>query len=252
MNGLHSLSDIWLIASRDIRRNLRQPTWLLGAVVRPALWLLLLGAGLSRGFTGLPLGVGYQQYTFPGIIAMNILFTGVMSGASIIWDREFGFLKEIMVSPVKRLAIIGGKVFGGAVLACLQGSIVLGFAPLIGVSFSAASLGATLLAMAMIAIAVTSVGVLLATAMKSIEGFGSVNNFLVMPLFILSGAMYPLTNVPDWLKYLVYFNPFTYAVDLLRGTVLRLNGGFWLYLGEMALIAVLMLVGAERLMRRQD
>lgn len=243
---------MWLIASRDVRRNVRQPAWLPGAVVRPALWLLLLGAGLSRGFTGLPLGVGYQQYAFPGVVAMNILFTGIMSGASIVWDREFGFLKEIMVSPASRLAIIGGKVLGGAVLALVQGSIALGFAPFIGVAFTASSFVATVSAMIAIAVAVTSVGALLATAMESIEGFGSVNNFLAMPLFILSGAMYPLTNVPDWLKYLVYLNPFTYAVELLRGTVLRLNGEFWPYMGEMVLLALVMLLGATYLMNRRQ
>lgn len=238
-NLLDGIRDALTIAGRDLLRNLRQKSQILGAIARPVLWLFLLGAGLRNGFTGLPLGVNLQQYAFPGIIAMNILYTGVMSGASIIWDREFGFLKEIQIAPVSRAAIIGGKITSGGVMAIFHGFLVFALYPLLNLHLSWERWLWALTAMAVLAVAATTVGVLLASAVTSIEGFGTINNFLVTPLFFLSGAMYPTTNVPLWLKYLTFFNPFTYGVDLLRGVILDLNGYSGFDLLELLLFTVL-------------
>lgn len=244
--------DCLVIARRDLIRNFRQKSQLLGGIVRPVLWLFLLGAALRNGFTGLPLGINLQQYAFPGIIAMNILFTGVMSGASIIWDREFGFLKEIQVAPVSQLAIVGGKIIGGGVWAVLQGLLVLLLFPFLNITLTIGQFVLAVLAIIFLALAVTSLGVLLAARLKSVEGFGTINNFLLMPMFMLSGAMYPAANIPSWLRYLVFLNPFTYGVDLLRGIVLRLNNDYPLILGEIALFAIMVNIAALYLFRRQN
>jgi ABC-2 type transport system permease protein len=219
------LKDSYYIMKRDLIRMTRQKMPLIGAVVRPILWLFFLGTGLKFGFIALPLvGINWQQYIFPGIIAMNVLFSGVMSGATIVWDREFGFLKEITIAPIPRWSIILGKVLSGTIIAGCQGVLVLAVYPLLGISLGFLQLAQTLLAIFFIAMAVTAVGVLLAARIRTLEGFGAVNNFVVMPVFFLSGALHPLSNIPDWLKILIYFNPFSYAVDLLRVILLGLDG----------------------------
>ncbi|HEX3045657.1 MAG TPA: ABC transporter permease [Bacillota bacterium] len=249
---MRGIMDSLVIAKRDLIRALRQRSQLYGALVRPLLWLFLLGTGLRNGFTGLPLGVNLQQYTFPGIMAMNILFSGVMSGASIIWDREFGFLKEVMIAPVSKEAIIGGKVLSGTMNATFQGLIVLALYPFLNLSLSLGQLGLIIMSVVIFALAATSVGVLLASKINSIEGFGTIQNFLVMPLFFLSGAMYPATNIPDWLRYLVYLNPFTYGVELLRGVVLNFTGDFFVNLAALILFILVIVMITIHFFHRED
>ncbi|MDP2792187.1 MAG: ABC transporter permease [Rectinemataceae bacterium] len=244
-----NLSQIVTIARRDLIRNLRQKNQILGAIARPVIWIFFLGSGLGSGFTGLPLGFSYQQYTFPGILAMNILFSGIMSGASILWDREFGFLKEIRIAPVSRSSILGGKVLAGTVLATFNGLIVFAFFPLLGIRMTIVKALATMFFMLLTAVSVTSVGVLLASIVKTIEGFGTVNNLIAMPLFALSGAMYPLGNAPEWLRYIAFLNPFTFAVNLLRGSILGVNGDPTVDLAEIILFTVIVLFLSAHLIK---
>jgi len=208
-----------IIWQRDMKRMLRDKHQFYGSFARPVLWLLVLGMGLRPVFKGNG-GVDYIQFIFPGIVAMSLIFSAMWSGISIIWDREFGFLKEILVAPIPRTSIVMGKVMGGATQAMVQGGITLLFAPLVGVKISLLGFVSLLGIMAIISFSLSSMGIALASRIYSYEGFGTISNFVIMPLFFLSGAIYPVQTLPPWLKVIVSLNPVTYGVDLMRGTVL--------------------------------
>jgi len=209
----------FIIWQRDIKRMLRDKHQFYGSFARPVLWLLVLGMGLRPVFKENG-GVDYLQFIFPGIVAMSLIFSAMWSGISIIWDREFGFLKEILVAPIPRTSIVTGKIMGGATQAMVQGGITLLFAPLIGVKITIAGFFALLGIMLIISFALSSMGIALASRIYSYEGFGTISNFVIMPLFFLSGAVYPVQTLPSWLKVIVSLNPVTYGVDLMRGAVL--------------------------------
>ena len=232
--------DSITIAKRDIIRSFRQKSQLYSSIVRPVIWLFLLGTGL-RGSFNAPEGFTYTQYIFPGMIVMNILFASIMSGTTIIWDREFGFLKEIMVAPMSRTSIVFGKTLSGSIIATIQGIIVLAFFPLVGLHLSFIQIILAILGMFIVAISITSLGIMIASKMTSFEGFGTINNFLVMPLFFLSGAMYPTDKVPTWLKPLIYINPVTYSVNLLRGIVLKTKTNYLADIGVIIIFALIVL-----------
>jgi ABC-2 type transport system permease protein len=213
------LSGTWIIWQRDMKRMLRDKHQFYGSFARPVLWLVVLGMGLRPVFKG-DGGVDYIQFIFPGIVAMSLIFSAMWSGISIIWDREFGFLKEIMVAPIPRTAIVTGKIMGGGTQAMVQGGITLVFAPLIGVKISLVGFVSLLGIMVIISLALSSMGIALASRIYSYEGFGTISNFVIMPLFFLSGAVYPVQTLPSWLKVIVSLNPVTYGVDLMRGAVL--------------------------------
>jgi ABC-2 type transport system permease protein len=206
---------IWL---RDLKKFWRERSRLLGGVARPILWLLILGASLRTSITksSLPPGVDYQQYIFPGVIGLTLVFSALQSATSIIWDREFGFLKEVLAAPVSRLSIIVGKALGGATQATMQGIITMLFAPLIGLWLAPLAILALIGTMFVVSFSLTALGVVIAGKMTSFEGFGTISNFVVMPMYFLSGAIYPTTNVPAWLKPLIVVNPLSYGVDALR------------------------------------
>jgi ABC-2 type transport system permease protein len=165
--------------------------------------------------------MNYVQYIAPGIIGMAILFTSIFSGISIIFDREFGFLKEILVAPVSRVSIVLGKAFGGTTTAMIQGMIMFIFALFLGVGFSSelGVVGGFLVAvgfMFLIGLSFVSIGIAIASKIQSMEGFQAIMSFLIMPMFFLSGALYPIDVLPNWLKVLTYIDPLTYGVDGLR------------------------------------
>ncbi|MHB1376735.1 MAG: ABC transporter permease [Candidatus Humimicrobiaceae bacterium] len=232
--------DSIAIAKRDIIRSFRQKSQLYGSIVRPVIWLFIMGTGL-RGSFNAPEGFTYTQYIFPGMIVMNILFASIMTGTTIIWDREFGFLKEIMVAPMSRTSIVFGKALSGSIVATIQGIIVLAFFPLVGLHLSIMQIILTILGIFIIALSITSLGIMMAARMTSFEGFGTINNFVVMPLFFLSGAMYPIDRVPSWLKPFIYINPVTYAVNLLRGIDLKIKTSYLTDLGVIIIFAFIIL-----------
>ena len=213
------LYGTYIIWQRDLKRMLRDKHQFYGSFARPILWLVVLGTGLRPVFKGNG-GVDYLQFIFPGIVAMSLIFSAMWSGISIIWDREFGFLKEILVAPIPRTSIVAGKIMGGGAQAMVQGGITLFFAPLIGVKISVIGFVSLLGIMLIISLALSSMGIALASRIYTYEGFGTISNFVIMPLFFLSGAIYPVETLPPWLKLIVSLNPVTYGVDLMRGAIL--------------------------------
>lgn len=212
LDELQSVYTVWL---RDLVRVRRDRTQLLGSLARPMLWLLFLGVGMGPVFHS-DMEMSYLHYLLPGIIAMNLLFASFLSAISIIWDREFGFLKEILVSPISRSAIAFGKAASGSTIAVLQGLVVLAFAPLLHIPLSFSSLLLLIPSMFLVAFTCTSMGIVLASRMTSFEGFGTIANFVIMPMFFLSGGIFPLDRIPTWLKILTRLNPLTYGVDQFR------------------------------------
>ncbi len=210
---------VWL---RDVKRFWRDTMRRIGAFVQPLIYLFLLGTGLQSAFKVFGAGeTKYITFMYPGILAMTVLFTSMFSSISIIWDREFGFLKEMTVAPIPRSSIAMGKILGGATTALLQGVIFLFFMPLAGISYSLYRVLMALLVMAILSLTLTSLGVLIASRMRSMEGFPILMNFILMPMFFLSGAMFPLQGLPGWMEFLTKINPMSYGVDAMRTVVLR-------------------------------
>lgn len=245
---------IYGIWKRDIKKFWRERSRLLAGTARPILWLMILGGSLKTAVSAESFHseVGYQQYIFPGVVGLTLIFSSLQSAMSIIWDREFGFLKEVLAAPVPRLSIILGKVLGGASQATLQGFITLLFAPLIGLWLTPLQMILTLALMFGIAFALTALGVVIASTMTSFEGFGTISNFVVMPMYFLSGAIYPTSTVPAWLKPLILVNPLSYGVDALRHITVR-EGSFPLALdlAFLTLFAVVMVAIALPLFNRE-
>lgn len=215
---------IWL---RELKRFWRDTPRRIGAFFQPIIYLFLLGTGLQSAFKVFGGGttVKYITFMFPGILGMTVLFTSMFSAISILWDREFGFLKEVLVSPVPRSSVAIGKILGGATTAVMQAAVfmILMFLPSIyGFSLSTFVKALLLLPVAfLLALGLTSLGVAIAARMESFEGFPIVMNFILLPLFFLSGAMFPLQGLPNWLEMLTKANPLSYGVDLLRGIALK-------------------------------
>ncbi len=224
-----TLNGIYSIWRRDVIRFVRDRSRLIGSLGQPLLFLVVFGSGLSSAIgrlgqtSGMP-GLNYVQFMFPGIIVMAVLFTAIMSAISVVWDREFGFLKEVLVAPVPRWAVAVGKALGGSTTAVFQGVIILVFAPFIGAGLTPLAVVELLPAMFLTAFAMSSVGLLIAARMKTMEGFQVIMNFLLMPMFFLSGALFPLANLPGWLTVLTHIDPVSYAVDAIRRIIL-LNAG---------------------------
>lgn len=234
-------ADIFIIWYRDILRFYREKSQILISLFRPFLWLFAFGLGLRPSVHAMN-GLNYLQFLFPGVISMTLIFTAIGSAISIIWDREFGFLKEILVAPVSRSRVVFAKNLSGSTLAFLQGACVLVLAPVVGVHISFPRLLASLLVMFFVSMALTSLGITLAARMTSFEGFGAIMNFVIMPLYFLSGAVYPLAGLPFWLYGLTRLNPLTYGVDLLHATILGIHQfPLWLNVIFLAVFCLLMM-----------
>ncbi|MDE0111084.1 MAG: ABC transporter permease [Albidovulum sp.] len=234
---LGGLYGIWL---REVKRAIRDRGQLVGGISRPILWVLILGIGLNPYFRGEVYGevtfvvpFTYLQFIFPAVVVLNILYTSVQSAVSVIWDREFGFLREVLVSPMSRGMVLLGKVLGGATVAVVHGCLVLLLARFADVPLTWSDIIKALGLMAMLAFALTSLGVVIANRIRSFEGFGVFSNAVILPLYFTSSSIFPLDpaltraqariTYPEWLVTLVEINPLTYAVDALRGVLIDYN-----------------------------
>jgi ABC-2 type transport system permease protein len=187
-----------------------------GAIALPILFLIIFGSGLSRTMGMLAPGVDFTKFMYPGIIGMTVLMTSLMSAVSIVWDREFGFLREVLVAPVSRASVVMGKALGGATVAMLQGTIILLLAPIFGIPLSLLFVLKLWGLMLLVAWALGGLGILIASRMRSMEAFQIVMQMLVFPMVFLSGVFFPVGNLPAWLNVIVKINPATYGVDAIR------------------------------------
>lgn len=210
------MKTIYILWLRQIKRYLRSRSRIIGSLGQPILFLLALGYGLGTVFQAAGEG-NYFQFLGPGIIAMSIIFTAIFSGIELIWDRQFGFLKETMVAPVSRINIMIGRTLGGATVATLQGIIVFFIALIAGFRpYSWALFPIAILFMLLVSLLFTALGTAIASLLEDMQGFQLIMNFLVMPLFFLSGALFPLSGLPVVLGEIVKFDPLSYGVDAFR------------------------------------
>jgi len=209
------MRTIYILWLRQIKRYLRSRSRIIGSLGQPALFLVALGFGFGPIFQKAG-GGNYITFLAPGVIAQGILFTAIFSGIELIWDRQFGFLKETLVAPVSRFEIMIGRTLGGATIATLQGVIVFLLTLLIGFRPDIALFPVALVMMFLIALLFTSLGTAIASMLEDFQGFQLIMNFLVMPLFFLSGSLFPLNSAPPFLKIISHIDPLTYGVDGLR------------------------------------
>ena len=209
------LNAIYIIWLRELKKFIRDRSRLVSSIAQPLIWLLLIGTGFGATF-GKVGDLQYIQFMFPGILVMTLLFSSMFSAISIIWDREFGFLKEMLVAPIRRTSIAIGKAIGGASRSTIQGVIILIFSPLIGINMTIQKFLLIVPLMFFIAFTISGIGIIIAARMESFEGFNLIVNFVIMPMFLLSGAIFPISNLPPWLSTIVNINPLSYGVDIVR------------------------------------
>ncbi len=215
MTTLEGLYALWY---REIKVFLREKSRVISSLFTPLLWIVVFGGGLGSSVSlG---GTNYQVFIFPGILSMTVLFTSIFFGLYIVWDKRIDFFKEVLVAPLSRLTIFAGKMLGGCTDALIQGSLMLAFGVLLGVSYTVQSVVAAIVFMLVLASAVVSIGLVIGSRMESPEGFNLIVSFVVFPLFFLSGALFPIDNLPSWLHAFTVLNPVTYAVDGMRGAML--------------------------------
>ena len=246
MSEARGFYTLWL---REIKRFYRDRTRLVTSFIQPLLWLVIFAAAFATRFV-LPANLNYQQVILPGIIGQTLLFTAMFMGINVIWDKEIGFMKEILVAPVSRFTIFLGKMVGDSTDALLQGIIVFVIGLALGIPISPITFLYALPIMLLITFGLVSIGLVIASFMGNLEGFGAIQTFVNLPLFFLSGALFPLKggSLPSWLTAVAAWNPLTYGVDALRNvtlgaawTPLQIQP-LWIDIGVVALFDGIMIV----------
>ena len=216
----HDLRAAGIVWRRELIRFRTDRLRAVTSLIQPVLFLFVLGTGLGAlAGHSLPPGVSFKTFIFPGVLAMSVLFTAIFSAASIVWDREFGFLREILVAPVSRASIVVGKCLGGATIATFQGVIFLALAGFADVPYNPVLMLTLIGELLLLSFTLTAFGVMMAARIKQLQAFMALTQMLVMPLFFLSGALYPLTGLPAWLSVLTRLDPITYVVWPMRHAV---------------------------------
>jgi len=220
MNIRKIFKGIYAIWYREVKVFLREKSRIVSAIFLPLFWYFIFGAGIGSIASNTAVTGNYQHFIFPGFLAMTIIFTGMFNGAYVVWDRKVDFLKEVLVAPLSRTTIFIGKVLGGMTDALAQAFILLIIGIILGVPFTISSVILSIIILFIFAIGLISLGLIIGAFMESPEGFGLISSFAVYPLFLLSGAFYPLNNLPGWMQVLTHFDPATYTVDALRNVIL--------------------------------
>jgi len=249
-----AVATLW---QREVIRFIRQRSRLVGALVQPVVFWLLLGGGLSASFRPAGAGVGYLEYFYPGVLALVLLFTAIFATISTVEDRRAGFLQAVLVAPVPRTAIVLGQALGGTTLAVLQGLLFLGLAPLAGVTLDVGRVLAVAGVMALLAFALVNLGLFIAWRLESTQGFHAIMNLLLIPLWLLSGAFFPAAGAPRALGWLMRVDPLTYGMAALRRCLYLGDGsavaglpGLAVSLAVLGGFALATLVGTAALARR--
>ena len=244
---MNTIGVLWM---RQLKRYFRSRSRIIGSLGQPILFLLVFGFGFGPVFAKAGNG-NYMQFLGPGIIAMSILFTAIFSGIEIIWDKQFGFLKETLVAPVSRLEIMVGRTLGGATVSVLQGLIVLVIALLFGFKADWIMLPLALLFMILIALFFTALGTAIASVLDDMQGFQLIMNFLIMPVFFLSGALFPINGLPTAIKTITYIDPLTYGVDGLRAALTGIAAfSFLMNIIILGILTVIVLIIGSYLFKR--
>lgn len=245
------MNAVWTLIVLDMKRFWQDRVRLVSSLVQPLLYLFVLGSGLGASSTlG---GAEYRRYIFPGVLALTLLFSSTFAAITIVFDRQIGFLKAVLVAPVPRWAIAGGRIGAGALQALIQGVLLLVFAPLVGVHLGLVDIVEVIAAMTLAAVAFSAMGVAVAARFSSPTVFPVVSNALILPMFFLSGALYPLRVAPHWMKVAAHADPVAYGVDLMRQALL--GKGFFgvpLAVGALTLITLVLLWLAVRVFARGE
>jgi ABC-2 type transport system permease protein len=213
---LRAIKIVW---RRELIRYRSDRLRMVTTLVQPLLFLFVLGSGLQQLSAASTHGVDLKTFIYPGILCISVMFTAMFSAASIVWDREFGFLREMMVAPIRRSSIVIGKVIGGATVASFQGVIVIALAGFVGVPYDPLLIIGIFILQLLLAFTITAFGVMVAVRIKQMQSFMGVMQMIVMPMFFISGALFPVANLPGWLAVLNRLDPLTYAVDPMRRLV---------------------------------
>ena len=215
----------WVVSYRELLRFVNERSRLVGSFAQPLLFLVIFGAGFGNLIGSLAPGVDFIQFMYPGIIAMGVLTTSLFAGVSVVWDREFGFLRELLVAPLGRSGIVLGKAIGACAVALLQVTVMLLISPLVGVSLDAGLVARLIPVVFVLSIALSGLGILIASFMRSQQGFQLLIQLLIFPLIFLAGVFFPINQAPDWLQVLSKLNPLTYGVDAIRQIFLGASAG---------------------------
>jgi ABC-2 type transport system permease protein len=236
---MSEFSGFYALWQRELKIYLRERSRIVSSAINPLLWLFVFGAGLGSSVS---IGEGnYQTFIYPGIIVMTVIFSSIFYGAYVVWDKKLDFLKEVLVSPIRRSTVFLGKVMGGATDGVIQATIMLILAPLFGVKAGLA-FALVYLFLFILVVSLVSIGLIIGSLMESPEGFGLLSSFVTFPIFFLSGALFPVDEkLPVWLQSLVKLNPLTYSVDGVRGALISVHiFPFYIDLAVITIFAVVM------------
>lgn len=215
---LHSetVRGTWVVAYREILRYITERSRIVSSLAMPLLLLVVFGAGFTNVIGGMAPGIDYLQFMYPGIIAITVLTTSLFAGISVVWDREYGFLREILVAPISRTGIVLGKAIGATLQASVQVALMLVLAPVLGVSLSAGIIVGLIPMIIILSLGLAGLGILLASFMRSQQGFQTMMQIIIFPLIFLAGVFFPVNQVPVWMEVISKVNPLTYGVDAIR------------------------------------